>query len=272
MYLRACCNLETIFENESDDEISTTIQSQPEINLIATVDSTNSFNKNRSAISSIKQHQKNITPRRSNIHLKATRKTRVIEGRRNAIINPNLSLPIFQKDTNYPDKEFMNRRYAIDCISPTISSTYSNTSNNLVINSLHNFSSPTLSDLYYENDVKKIQSCPSLISFKVHIHWIYPSSPLVIKLSRDISLRKFRKIVAKSCGIKVPKDSVIIWHRNLNCDGISVGEENNDKVILKHLLKSGKVSGIKTDARWKCLKSFWCNDVEVSVVKKELLE
>ncbi|CAG8671981.1 5498_t:CDS:1, partial [Gigaspora margarita] len=51
-----------------------------------------------------------------------------------------------------------------------------------------------------------------------------------------------------------------------------VGEENNDKVVLKHLIKSGKVCEIKTDAMWKYLRSFWTDDVEVSIVKKELLE
>ncbi|CAG8482658.1 127_t:CDS:2 [Cetraspora pellucida] len=49
-------------------------------------------------------------------------------------------------------------------------------------------------------------------------------------------------------------------------------KENNDKVVLKHLLKSGKVNGVKNDAMWKCLKSFWRNGVELSIAKKDLLE
>ncbi|CAG8474611.1 6198_t:CDS:2 [Racocetra persica] len=253
MYRQACGTLETIFENASDDENSTAFQHQSEINLIAEVDSIQSFNENRGAISSINQLQSD--------------KTGKIEGR-HSVIDVNLSLQITPKG-------FMNRRYATNCTNPTLVSTYTNISNNLVTNPLHNFSSPTLSnrpDLYHENDFKNIPKCPSIISFKVHIHWIYPSSPLLINLFRDISLRKFRKIVAKSCGIKVPKDCVIIWNRNLKCDGISVGEENNDRVVLKYLLKSGKVSGIKNGAMWKCLKSFWYNSVELSIVKKDLLE
>ncbi|CAG8676259.1 26805_t:CDS:1 [Racocetra persica] len=256
MYRQAFSNLETIFENESDDEISTTFQNQSEINLIAEVNS----DENRGAISSINQLQSG--------------KNKKTEGRRNAI-DTNLSLPITQKGVNRLDKESMNRRYAANCINPTLISTYPNISNNSVTNPFYNFSSTTLSnrpDLYCENDFKKIPSCPSIISFKVHIHWIYPSSPLIINLFRDISFRKFQKIVAKSCGIKIPKDCVIIWHRNLNCGGISVGEENNDKVVLKHLLKSGKVSAIKNDDMWKCLRSFWCISVELSIVKRELLE
>ncbi|CAG8605783.1 19931_t:CDS:1 [Racocetra fulgida] len=248
MYRQAFGKLETIFENASDDEISTTFQNQSEINLIA--------DENRGAISSINQLQSG--------------KTKKTEGRRNAI-DANLSLPITQKDGNCLDKESMNRRHAANCIYPTLISTCTNISNNLVTNPLYNFSSTTLSNCS-ENDFKKIPSSPSIISFKVHIHWIYPSSPVIIKLFRDISFRKFKKIVAKSCGIKIPKECIIIWHRNLNCDGISVGEENNDKVVLKHLLKSGKVSGIKNDDMWKYLRSFWCNSVELSIVKRELFE
>ncbi|CAG8538585.1 8515_t:CDS:1 [Cetraspora pellucida] len=257
MYRQACGNLETIFENASDDEISTTFQNQSEINLISEVNSIQSSDTNCGATSSVNRFQNSFET------ILQTRKT---ESKRNPI-DINLSLTITQKD--------VNQRYATNDINPTLISTYTNTSNNLVTNPLYNFSSSTLSnnsELYNENDFKKIPSCPSIISFKVHIHWIYPSTPIIIKLFRDISFRKFRKIVAKSCGIKIPKDCIIIWHRNLNCEGISVGEENNDKVVLKHLLKSGKVSGIKNDAMWKCLKSFWCNNVELSIVKKELLE
>uniref|UniRef100_A0A8H4AKV2 Uncharacterized protein n=1 Tax=Gigaspora margarita TaxID=4874 RepID=A0A8H4AKV2_GIGMA len=205
-----------------------------EINPIATTSSTNAFDGNRSAISS-KGKQRDITPKSST--------SRMVESKRN-VINPNLSLPLPQ-DTNSPGEELMTRS------SPK----------------LHN-----RPDLYSENDDKKTQSNHLVISCKVPFHWIYPSIPLVIKLYRNISLRKFKKNVAKSCAIKLPKDCVIIWHKNLNCDGISVGEENNDKVVLKHLIKSGKVSEIKTDAMWKYLRSFWTDDVEVSIVKKELLE
>ncbi|CAG8671951.1 5496_t:CDS:2 [Gigaspora margarita] len=236
---RQACKLETIYENSSDEEISTTFQSL-EINPIATTSSTNAFDGNRSTISSIKQ--RNTTPK-SSIFESNLGTTRVVESKRNAI-NPNLSLPLPQ-DTNYLGEELMTR------------------------------SSPNLHkrpDLYSENDDKKTKSCSSVISFKVHIHWIYPSTPLVTKLYRSISLQEFKKSVAKSCAIDIPNDCVIIWHRNLNCDGISVGEENNDKVILKYLIKSGKVSEIKTDATWNEFRSFWSDYVEVSIVKKELME
>ncbi|CAG8817178.1 29077_t:CDS:2 [Gigaspora margarita] len=237
---RQACKLETIYEYSSDEEISTTFHSQLEINPIATTSSTNAFDGNRSTISSIKQ--RNITPK-SSIFESNLEMTRVVESKRSAI-NPNLSLPL-PHDTNYPGVELMTRS------SPN----------------LHN-----RPDLYSENDDKKTQSCSSVISFKVHIHWIYPSTPLVTKLYRSISLQEFKKSVAKSCAIDIPNDCVIIWHRNLNCDGISVGEENNDKVILRYLIKSGKVSEIKTEATWDEFRSFWSDDVEVSFVKKELLE
>ncbi|RIB16686.1 hypothetical protein C2G38_2189256 [Gigaspora rosea] len=181
------------------------------------------------------------------------------------------SEPIASTSSNFAatsSTSFVGNRSAISSnrrrnITPKSSTFESNLETTRVVESKH---------LYSENDAKKTQSNPLVISFKVHFHWIYPSTPLVIKLYRNISLRKFKKSVAKSCAIKIPKDCVIIWHRNLNCDGISVGEENNDKVVLKHLIKSGKVYEIKTDAVWKYFRSYWTDDVEVSIVKKELFE
>ncbi|KAF0507598.1 hypothetical protein F8M41_018979 [Gigaspora margarita] len=233
MYRKAC-KLETIYENSSDEEISFTFQSQLEINPIATTSSTNAFDGNRSTISS-KGKQRNITPKSST--------TRVVENKRN-VINPNLSLPLPQ-DTNSPGEELITRRYAINCINSILVSTHSNILNNF---DLQNVSSPNLHnrpDLYSENDDKKTQSNHLVFSFKVHFHWIYPSTPLVLNYIEIFRYENLKKIV---------------------------GEENNDKVVLKHLIKSGKVSEIKTDAMWKYLSFFWTDDVEVSIVKKELLE
>ncbi|CAG8607919.1 15905_t:CDS:2 [Gigaspora rosea] len=226
--------LETIYENSSDEEIFFESQSEPIASTSSNVAATSStsFDGNRSAISS--NRRRNITPKSSTFESNLET-TRVVESERNAI-NPNLSLPISQ--------ELMTQR------SPN----------------LHN-----RPDLYSENDANKTKQ-PFSYFLQSAFHWIYPSTPLVIKLYRNISLRKFKKSVAKSCAIKIPKDCVIIWHRNLNCDGISVGEENNDKVVLQHLTKSGKVYEIKTDAVWKYFRSYWTDDVEVSIVKKELFE
>ncbi|RIB16691.1 hypothetical protein C2G38_2315882 [Gigaspora rosea] len=219
-------------ENSSDEGIFFESQSEPIASTSSNVAATSSTSFDGNRSAISSNRRRNITLKSSTFESNL-QTTRVV---RNAI-NPNLSLPISQ--------ELMTQR------SPN----------------LHN-----RPDLYSENDANKTQSNPLVISFKVHFHWIYPSTPLVIKLYRNISLRKFKKSVAKSCAIKIPKDCVIIWHKNLNCDGISVGEENNDKVVLKHLIKSGKVYEIKTDAVWKYFRSYWTDDVEVSIVKKELFE
>ncbi|RIB16688.1 hypothetical protein C2G38_2189259 [Gigaspora rosea] len=243
---RQARKLETIYENSSDENssdenLSDENSSDEEIFFESQSEPIASTSSNVAATSSTSfdgNRSAISSNRRRNITPKSStfesnlQTTRVV---RNAI-NPNLSLPISQ--------ELMTQR------SPN----------------LHN-----RPDLYSENDANKTKQ-PFSYFLQSAFHWIYPSTPLVIKLYRNISLRKFKKSVAKSCAIKIPKDCVIIWHRNLNCDGISVGEENNDKVVLQHLTKSGKVYEIKTDAVWKYFRSYWTDDVEVSIVKKELFE